>query len=218
MRVVAMQPYFFPYAGYFRLALASDVFIVLDNVQYTRRSWISRNSFLKKSGQSDWLTLPIAHSPRNETKIYDVKFAQNIDWEKEVKKFEIHNQISKILEAFPYFLSTQGILLDYLRKGLLDTCKSLRIDIEIVNASELLEKGDLKGEEYIIQLCRTLQAKQYINLAGGKELYSQETFSRNGIELKILNEYKGSTKNILERLMSEEPRDVRKEITLNTIL
>jgi hypothetical protein len=94
----------------------------------------------------------------------------------------------------------------------------LRIDIEIVNASELLEKGDLKGEEYIIQLCRTLQAKQYINLAGGKELYSQETFSRNGIELKILNEYKGSTKNILERLMSEEPRDVRKEITLNTIL
>jgi hypothetical protein len=218
MRVVAMQPYFFPYAGYFRLALASDVFIVLDNVQYTRRSWISRNSFLKKSGQSDWLTLPVAHSPRNETKIYDVKFAQNIDWEKEVKKFEIHNQISKILEAFPYFLSTQGILLDYLRKGLLDTCKSLRIDIEIVNASELLEKGDLKGEEYIIQLCRTLQAKQYINLVGGKKLYSQETFSRNGIELKILNEYKGSTKNILERLMSEEPRDVRKEITLNTIL
>jgi hypothetical protein len=164
------------------------------------------------------LTLPVAHSPRNETKIYDVKFAQNIDWEKEVKKFEIHNQISKILEAFPYFLSTQGILLDYLRKGLLDTCKSLRIDIEIVNASELLEKGDLKGEEYIIQLCRTLQAKQYINLVGGKKLYSQETFSRNGIELKILNEYKGSTKNILERLMSEEPRDVRKEITLNTIL
>lgn len=212
-----MQPYFFPYAGYFRLALASDIFIVLDNVQYTRRSWVSRNSFLKKNGQREWLTLPIAYSPRNETKIYDVKFAQNIEWGNEVRKFEIHNKISTVLEVFPFFLSTQGFLLDYLKKGLLDTCRNLKIETTFINASELLEKGELKGEEYIIELCRVLKAKQYINLSGGKGLYSHEKFSKNGVDLKILKEFQGGTKNILERLISEKATDIRKEIAFNVI-
>jgi hypothetical protein len=213
-----MQPYFFPYAGYFRLALASDIFILLDNVQYTRRSWITRNKFMKKTGQREWLTLPVSYGPRDETKICDVKFAPCFEWESEVKNYEIYNNISKILEIFPYFLDVRENLFEYLKKNLVDTCKNLDINTQFLNASEIHEKGDLKGENYIMQLCKILDAKEYINLAGGRTLYKEENFVKNGINLKFFNEYQGSTINILERLLAEEPQSIRAEILLNSIL
>jgi hypothetical protein len=171
---------------------------------------------MKKTGQRDWLTLPVSHSSRDETKICDVKFATNFEWESEVKKFEIYNHVSKILEVFPYFLDVRGNLFEYLKKNLLDTCKNLDINTRLINASEILEKGDLKGESYIIELCKILNAKEYINLAGGRALYSVENFAKNGIKLKIFNEYQGSTVNILERLLTEEPQSIRSEILLNS--
>ena len=57
--VAVMQPYFIPYAGYFRLFAASDLFVIYDCVQFPRRGWVHRNRLLDRSGKLRWLTLPL---------------------------------------------------------------------------------------------------------------------------------------------------------------
>ena len=57
--VAIMQPYFFPYAGYFRLFAASDLFVIYDCVQFPRRGWVHRNLLPDASGSERWLTLPL---------------------------------------------------------------------------------------------------------------------------------------------------------------
>ena len=72
-----MQPYFFPYAGYFRLLAAADRFIILDTVQFPRRGWVHRNC-VHKDGKENWITLPIKKCPR-DTLIKDLKFRPDAD-------------------------------------------------------------------------------------------------------------------------------------------
>src|SRR5215469_12162308 len=55
-----MQPYFFPYIGYFQLIARSDVFVVNDAVQYIKGGWINRNRILDSNGKAVWITLPVA--------------------------------------------------------------------------------------------------------------------------------------------------------------
>ena len=57
--VAIMQPYFAPYAGYFRLLATTDLFVVYDCVQFPRRGWVHRNQLPDAAGKLDWLTLPL---------------------------------------------------------------------------------------------------------------------------------------------------------------
>ena len=74
--VAVMQPYFFPYAGYFRLLAAADVFVIYDCVQFPRRGRVHRCEVTGLSGETQWLTLPLAHQPR-DVLIRDLAFAVN---------------------------------------------------------------------------------------------------------------------------------------------
>jgi hypothetical protein len=49
--VSIMQPYFLPFAEYFRLFAASDVFVLLDDVQFPRRGWVHRNRLHDRGGE-----------------------------------------------------------------------------------------------------------------------------------------------------------------------
>src|SRR6478736_5469653 len=71
--VAIMQPYFIPYAGYFRLFAATDLFVIYDCVQFPRRGWVHRNQLPGADGVSRWLTLPLEHAER-DTLIKDLKF------------------------------------------------------------------------------------------------------------------------------------------------
>jgi hypothetical protein len=58
-----MQPYFLPYAGYFRLFAATDLFVVYECVQFPRRGWVHRNQLVNTAGAERWLTLPLEKVP-----------------------------------------------------------------------------------------------------------------------------------------------------------
>ena len=58
MRLAIMQPYFFPYIGYFQLIAAVDMFIVYDNIKYTKKGWINRNRMLQ-NGKDVMFSLPL---------------------------------------------------------------------------------------------------------------------------------------------------------------
>lgn len=74
MRIAIMQPYWMPYAGYHRLFVASDLFVIYDDVQFTKGGWIHRNIINGK-----WHTLPIER-PRLGTKINDLQWQKNMGY------------------------------------------------------------------------------------------------------------------------------------------
>ena len=74
MRIAIMQPYFYPYAGYFRLLYSADIFVALDCVQFPRRGWVHRNQLHDQTGQRNWISLPLLKSNRDTTRICDLKF------------------------------------------------------------------------------------------------------------------------------------------------
>src|SRR6185436_14958299 len=86
--VTIMQPYFIPYAGYFRLFAASDLFVIYDCVQFPRRGWVHRNRLPDASGAQRWLTLPLESAPQN-TLIRDLRFASDAagQWAVRLRKF-----------------------------------------------------------------------------------------------------------------------------------
>ena len=74
--VAIMQPYFIPYAGYFRLFAASDLFVIYDCVQFPRRGWVHRNQLIDASGAERWVTLPLVKAPQSIL-IRDLQFLPN---------------------------------------------------------------------------------------------------------------------------------------------
>ncbi len=58
MKLAIMQPYFFPYIGYFQLINTVDEFVVYDNIEFTKKGWINRNRILV-NGKDEYITLPI---------------------------------------------------------------------------------------------------------------------------------------------------------------
>src|SRR3954469_8726601 len=76
LTIAVMQPYFIPYAGYFRLFAASDLFVIYDCVQFPRRGWVHRNKLADASGVERWLTLPIAKAPR-DVRIHELRFSHD---------------------------------------------------------------------------------------------------------------------------------------------
>src|SRR5262245_8911697 len=77
LTVAIMQPYFLPYAGYFRLFAATDLFVIYDCVQFPRRGWVHRNRLVDHSGNERWLTLPLQPAPQTAL-IRDLRFPANV--------------------------------------------------------------------------------------------------------------------------------------------
>ncbi len=95
-----MQPYFFPYIGYFQLIANSDVFVIYDEIKYTKKGWINRNRFLS-NGTATYFTLPLK---KDSDFLFVSDRFLSLDWEKEKQKL-----LNKIREAYskaPYFAET----------------------------------------------------------------------------------------------------------------
>src|SRR5208282_6547298 len=73
-RIAIMQPYFLPYAGYFRLLVDVEAFVVGDVQQFPRRGWVHRNRLIDDQDRLGWLTLPVRPQPL-DTQIRDIGFA-----------------------------------------------------------------------------------------------------------------------------------------------
>lgn len=212
--IAIMQPYFFPYAGYFRLLHHCDTFVIYDCVQFTRRSWISRNEFLMEDGKLDWLNLPIEKSSR-ETKIQDIKFREPTKDISLLEKYSLYRTLPAKELEFLFDFSLKPV--DLLIRQITWVAKQLSLNCRILKSSELEIDTGLKGEERILEILQKLNATQYVNASGGISLYSRSSFEKKGIDLKILNEYAGSRANILDRILTENSDLITNEISRETV-
>lgn len=199
MRVAIMQPYFLPYIGYFQLISAVDRFIVYDNIKYTKKGWINRNRLLQ-NGKDVVFSLPLK-SDSDSLNICERLLARDF------KRDRLINQIRGSYEQAPYFAENfpwieqlvryyDNNLFRFIHHAIQQSCLHLAIDTEILVASTIDIDHGLKGQEKVLALCSAVGATTYVNAIGGLNLYSQDAFFANGLELKFLRsksfEYKQS--------------------------
>jgi hypothetical protein len=214
-----MQPYFFPYAGYYRLFAAADIFVVLDCVQFPRRGWVHRNQFSNANGESQWLTLPLVKGDRDTTRISDLKFpdnAQNL-MEEQVRRFPILRNIERKEPQLASILSDFSVSpSQYLVRGLEWATERLGIKRPIVMSSTFEIPENLKAQDRIIEIARRMNAQHYINAPGGRDLYSTTAFEAAQLTLNFLPDYTGSYQSVLQRLLNESATSIAQEILQNT--
>ncbi|MGV8869536.1 MAG: WbqC family protein [Janthinobacterium svalbardensis] len=189
MKIAIMQPYFFPYIGYFQLIAAVDLFVLYDNIQYTKKGWINRNRILL-NGNDTVISLPLKKD--NDTlDVRERKLATDF------KAGKLLAQLNGAYRKAPYFEQTMLLvestllyetenLFTFLHNSLVKTCAHLGIVTPIQISSEIDIDHSLKGQDKVVAICKSAGAQMYINALGGQSLYSAEDFLREGIELRFI--------------------------------
>jgi hypothetical protein len=219
--VAVMQPYFVPYAGYFRLFMAADVFVAFDCVQFPRRGWVHRNRLALTPGNSDWLTLPIQKSDR-DTRIDELVFAPDARARlaRTAQRFPMLQSASKSASPLLDLVTDigSGTVADYLCTQLTRITGLLGISRPVVRSSTLGIPPDVHRQARVIAVARALGATRYINSPGGRELYAPEAFAEHGIELNFLAPFRGPMDSILALLLTQPAEEVATLIRKETIL
>lgn len=187
MKLAIMQPYLFPYLGYFQLIHAVDEFVVYDDVNFINRGWINRNNILMQ-GKAHLITLDMEGASQNK-KINEVQVGNNrVKLLKTIRQsyakapqFEaVFPLIAEILEQPETNLAS---FLDY---GLRRICDYLALHPRWHLSSALNKDNSLRGQDKIMAICEALGASRYINMPGGKELYNQENFAKKSMQLSFI--------------------------------
>jgi hypothetical protein len=212
--IAIMQPYFIPYAGYFRLFAASDLFVLYDCVQFPRRGWVHRNRLPDGAGTERWLTLPLERTAR-ETLIRDLRFAPNAaaTFAERLRTFPpLPRGVPALTPVLDALHDVRGIPMDYLEGLLRQIVTYLGLPWNVIRSSTLDVPASIRGQARILEITRRLGARRYVNAPGGRGLYAPEAFAAAGVELAFLPDYAGPTSSILTRLLHEARDDVAAEI------
>ena len=185
-----MQPYFFPYIGYFQLIKAVDEFVIYDNIQFTKKGWINRNRILVNQSD-DYISIPL----KKESDYLNV----NQRYLSDTFSIDRKKMLNKIVESYrkapqfePVFAVFEKCLMidelnlfDFIHHSLKESLKYLSISTKITVSSTIEIDHQLKSEEKVLAICKAQNASTYINSSGGIELYNKERFEQNGIKLQF---------------------------------
>ncbi len=188
-KLAIMQPYFLPYIGYYQLIAAADLFIVYDNIKYTKKGWINRNRLLRNG--SDAIFSLALKKDSDFLNVIQRELAEDFDRSRLLNQFRgAYSRAPYFRETFPLLenvvLNETQNLFHYIYNAILRTCEHIGITTEIRISSEVAVDEELKNQDKIIALCKTTGASTYINAIGGVDLYSRKIFEENGIDLKFI--------------------------------
>lgn len=195
-RVAIMQPYLFPYIGYFQLAAAVDEFWLLDTVQFIQQGWMNRNNLLI-NGRKTMFSIPVNKRPRIDlisNKAYGPTAAR--DCEKLARtvrqayaKAPYTDDALRLVEGLARHLAHSPQPADFTEatEYALHLCfDALGLTTPIRRISSLGLDDTLTGQERIIAACRAIGAQDYVNMIGGRDLYDADSFAAAGLSLHFL--------------------------------
>jgi len=184
-----MQPYLFPYLGYFQLIASSDIFVFYDDVDFIKQGWINRNKILINDNPHVF-TVPCHNASSNET-IKDVVVHEDWRRDKLLKKFRMTYSNAPCFDsAFP--LIERVLQASERRVGRLaessvrQVADYLGLEVDFFRSSDLDVDPSLGRADRLITLTKHFGASTYVNMEGGKELYDKPYFADRGIELLFL--------------------------------
>lgn len=187
MKLAVMQPYLFPYIGYFQLIHAADLFLIYDDVSYIKQGYINRNSVLSPSGVTRF-TVPVPGASSN-------KFISELKFSPVVAK--ILKTIEQSYSKAPYFEVVFPMIRDVLEhedRSIASVCQMsyetifsyIGSEKKFKRTSNLNYDRTAPARDRLIGLCHKFKASCYINTPGGRSLYKKEDFSKCGVDLKFL--------------------------------
>ncbi len=182
-----MQPYLFPYIGYWQLINAADTFVIYDDVNYIKKGYINRNAILE-GDKAKLFTLELLGASQNRL----------------INEIEVGNNAKRLLRTIaqnykraPYFetvfpmiekilIHEEKNLAKYLENSLLDITDYLGIKTKIIFSSSIEKDNSLRAEAKVIDICKSVGATDYINAIGGQDLYDKESFMDHGLGLEFI--------------------------------
>lgn len=187
MKVAIMQPYFFPYIGYFQLIHSVDAFVIYDDVNYIKGGWINRNYILSQSIRKI-ITLRLIGASQNKL-INEIEICENQKKsyktiQQNYSKTKNYSDTMGVIDNV--YKKTDNNLARYLDFAIKEVCNYLELKAIWLTSSQIKKDNSLKGQEKVLEICRILGATQYINLPGGRHLYKPEYFAHHGIQLSFL--------------------------------
>lgn len=191
MKLAIMQPYFFPYIGYWQLIHSVDRFVIYDDVNYIKRGWVNRNRILI-NGEPKFITVPLQSSSQNK-RICDTQLQSSNKWRKKLlRMLEVTYRRSLYFDdVFPVIekmiVNESCNLSEYMSDVITSLVGWMGIKTDVVLSSRIYRNNGIFGQERIIDICKREKADVYINLQGGKELYTPELFSESSIDLIFLS-------------------------------
>lgn len=225
MKLAIMQPYFMPYIGYFQLIMASDKFVIYDDVTYIKQGWINRNQVLI-NGEAKKFSIPLRNGSSNVL-IKDIEISE-IAFDKWKKVF--HKTLMSSYGRAPYYndimILMDRILSDFDNsivelsiRGIEETLKYLGLSCNMVRSSKSYNNTDLVSQNRVLDICKKENASIYVNPMGGRELYSRDIFEQNGLELFFIKpqciaykQYKGDFVpwlSMIDILMFNSPDEIK---------
>jgi hypothetical protein len=188
--VSILQSNYIPWRGYFDIMRKSDVFVIYDEVQYTKNDWRNRNVIQTKVG-SQWLTIPVKQKSLSQT-IKDTKIASNnwtqkhwnaiqLTYAKANHFSEYETWLSELYSEVKHYESLSEVNVFFLTKIL----KKLDIHTEIINSEDLHLKGD-KNEKLIDSVIK-LKGNCYLSGPAAKSYLDIDLFQRNGISVEWMD-------------------------------
>lgn len=190
MRIGIMQPYIFPYIGYYQLVQAVDKFVMYDDVNFINKGWINRNNILVNN-KAHLFSIPLKDASQNR-KINEIIIAEDDSWKKKMLK-----TIDLAYKKAPYFNEAFTLISDILLSGLLyihQLAKNSIIAIAgyldfntiFIESSSDYNNAHLKGQDRIVDICLQEGADHYINPIGGIDIYSKHLFEQKGIKFNFI--------------------------------
>lgn len=188
MAVAVMQPYLFPYLGYYQLAYCADTFVLYDDVTFIKGGWINRNNILSPQGAPMRLTVPVLGASPN-VPIKDLNFSDDVN--------KILRTIKQAYGKAPFFEAVYPLVEKVLTCPERDITAICQLGIEyvfdylglnktILRSSEITYDRSLPAADRLVSICRTLDSSDYVNSIGGQKLYSKYYFEGYGCSLSFL--------------------------------
>ena len=189
MIIAIHQPNYIPWPGYFYKIMKADIFVFLDDVQFSKNSFINR-SYIRENDKNSWITLPV--KTKNNMNINQVLIADE-QWKmKHLSKIK-NAYLNK--ENFQYiweklsnlYLDINSMKLSEVNIFLITKlCEWMELNVKFYTSSKLDIDKNLRGDERLIEIIKCLNGKEYLSGLGAKNYQQDEKFRNANLENKNL--------------------------------
>lgn len=186
MICAVMQPYLFPYIGYYQLVQSADIFVFYDDVTFIKQGYINRNSILQ-NGKPQRFTLPV-HGASSNVFIQELVYGED---KKQLKTIEqSYSKAPFFKDVYPVIegvFNQKNRAINHINRLSIESVFTyLGIEKKFFNASELDYNRELDRADRLIELCNHFDCKEYVNSSGGRELYEPKYFAERGVKLGFI--------------------------------
>ncbi|WP_375234782.1 WbqC family protein [Winogradskyella sp.] len=191
MKIAVMQPYFFPYIGYFQLINAVDEFVFYDDVNFMKKSYINRNSMLLNQ-KAFQFTVPLKDASQNKL-IKDVEVFKDQKWfngffktlEHAYKSAPFYKEVLQIVNNV--FNHDYNTISELSIKSVLEVCNYLNINCKFsISSKDYSSSKSFNKTERLISIAKQSGKQTYVNTIGGQSLYNKSEFKAHDIDLAFI--------------------------------